>query len=427
MSVHRSTSLFALAAALALSAPAFAADPAPDPNEAGAAAPDDAIIVTGTRVTGITAAESAAPIKLVSADAISHVGQPNLNQVLTQLVPSFTAQAFGGDAANLTLSAALRGLNPNQTLVLLNGKRRHGTANLQVLSSAFQGGAAPDLDYITPASIDHVEVLTDGASAQYGSDAIAGVINIILKKKAGGQLSATGGQYYDSDGETASTSLNYGITNDRGYLNLTAFYRFHNFSQRGAQDIRVLDPVTGAVGGSGALASDYQSMKDFPRVNPIVGDARSHFAVGSLNAGFDATDHLSFYAFGTLGYRNARPMRMSACPTVWSAPLYSASIPAPFRRPSTMRPPPAIPTSSSPAPDSGRRRGSRRPTTALPVAPRAMSPVGPGMSAAPSAWIRRGSTPLIRPTGTSSSIQAPPRPSSSTASSRTSNGRPIWT
>jgi iron complex outermembrane receptor protein len=306
MSVHRSTSLFALAAALALSAPAFAADPAPDPNEAGAAAPDDAIIVTGTRVTGITAAESAAPIKLVSADAISHVGQPNLNQVLTQLVPSFTAQAFGGDAANLTLSAALRGLNPNQTLVLLNGKRRHGTANLQVLSSAFQGGAAPDLDYITPASIDHVEVLTDGASAQYGSDAIAGVINIILKKKAGGQLSATGGQYYDSDGETASTSLNYGITNDRGYLNLTAFYRFHNFSQRGAQDIRVLDPVTGAVGGSGALASDYQSMKDFPRINPIVGDARSHFAVGSFNAGFDATDHLSFYAFGTLGYRDAK-------------------------------------------------------------------------------------------------------------------------
>jgi iron complex outermembrane receptor protein len=303
MSISRSTSLIALAVALAGAVPAFAADPAPAAPDA---APDDAIIVTGTRAIGITAAESAAPIRLVGADAMSHVGQPNLNQVLTQLVPSFTAQSFGGDAANLTLSAALRGLNPNQTLVLVNGKRRHGTANLQVLSSSFQGGAAPDLDYITPASIDHVEVLTDGASAQYGSDAIAGVINIILKKKAGGSISATGGQYYDGDGETASTSLNYGITNDRGYLNLTAFYRFHNFSQRGQQDIRVQDPITGAVGGTGALAADYQAMTNYPRVNPIVGDARSHFAVGSFNAGFDATDHLSFYGFGSIGYRDAK-------------------------------------------------------------------------------------------------------------------------
>ena len=125
-------------------------------------APGDEIIVTGTRAIGITAAESAAPIKLVGSDAISHVGQPNLNQVLTQLVPSFTAESFGGDAANLTLSAALRGLNPNETLILVNGKRRHGTGNLHVLSSPFQGGAAPDLDFITPASIDHIEVLEDG-------------------------------------------------------------------------------------------------------------------------------------------------------------------------------------------------------------------------------------------------------------------------
>lgn len=309
MHIPRSTSLIALAVALATTTTAYAADPATPsdaPPEAGAGVPDDAIIVTGTRAIGVTAAESAAPIKLVGADAISHVGQPNLNQVLTQLLPSFTAQSFGGDAANLTLSAALRGLNPNQTLVLVNGKRRHGTANLQVLSSPFQGGAAPDLDYITPASIDHVEVLTDGASAQYGSDAIAGVINIILKKKAGGQFSVTGGQYYKGDGETASTSLNYGLTTDTGYLNLTAFYRFHNFSQRGDEDIRVFDRTTNSVAGTGALAADYQAMQNFPNINPILGDARSHFAVGSFNGGFDASDSLSFYAFGTVGYRDAK-------------------------------------------------------------------------------------------------------------------------
>src|SRR3546814_12104591 len=103
----------------------------------------DLIIVTGTRQTGITAAESAAPIKIVSQEAMSSVGQPNLNQVLAQLVPSFSTAGFGADSAQLTLSSSLRGLNPNHTLVLVNGKRRHGTANLQARPSAAQGGAAP--------------------------------------------------------------------------------------------------------------------------------------------------------------------------------------------------------------------------------------------------------------------------------------------
>ncbi len=273
----------------------------------GASSGPDAsdIIVTGTRLTGLTAAESAAPIKLVGAEAMSHVGQPNLNQILTQLVPSFTAQGFGGDAANLTLSAALRGLNPNETLVLLNGKRRHGTSNLQVLASPFQGGAAPDLDYITPASIERVEVLEDGASAQYGSDAIAGVINIILKKNPGGQFSATAGQYYKGDGKTASASLNYGVANTNSYFNITGFVRYHDFSQRGGQDIRVLDPVTGLNPAIGALAADYEALKNYPRVNPIVGDARSKFAVGTYNLGTQISDALQVYSFGTVGYRRA--------------------------------------------------------------------------------------------------------------------------
>jgi iron complex outermembrane receptor protein len=273
----------------------------------GLTATDNEIIVTGTRAGGITAAESAAPIKLLGADAIQHVGQPNLNQVLTQLVPSFTAQSFGGDTANLTLSASLRGLNPNETLVLVNGKRRHGTANLQVLASPFQGGAAPDLDYITPNSISRIEVLEDGASAQYGSDAIAGVINIILKNKEGGTFSATGGQYYKGDGETYSSTLNYGIANDRGFLNLTGFYRYHNFSNRGKYDIRIYDPATGTVpaGTNPTLAAAVQGVSGYPNLNRIVGDARSKFGVGSYNAGYDLTDGISAYSFGSVGFRRA--------------------------------------------------------------------------------------------------------------------------
>ena len=204
----------------------------------------DDIIVTGTRAGGITAAESAAPIKVLGAETLSHVGQPNLNQVLTQLVPSFTAQAFGGDTANLTLSARLRGLSPNHTLVLVNGKRRHGTSNLAVLGGPYQGAATADLDFIPPASIKRIEVLEDGAAAQYGSDAIAGVINIILKDDAelGGDASFTGGSNYNTGGQTYSGTVHLSTkVGEAGYFDVTGFYRFHDFTQVGGLDRRVTD------------------------------------------------------------------------------------------------------------------------------------------------------------------------------------------
>jgi iron complex outermembrane receptor protein len=309
MKIISAISPAALAMMLASNGTALAQAIAPAPSAPSDAPAGGEIIVTGTRAIGVTAAESAAPIKLVGADAISHVGQPNLNQVLTQLVPSFTAQSFGADTANITLTASLRGLSPNETLILVDGKRRHGSANLHVMASPTQGGAAPDLDFITPASIDHIEVLEDGASAQYGSDAIAGVINIILKKKEGGSVSVTGGKYYAGDGATYSGSLNYGWVSDRGYLNMTGFWRFHDFSQRGGSDIRVLDPATGqlpaSVAQSPTLASDYEALAGYPRVNRYQGDARSQLGVYSYNTGYNITDGVTFYSFGSIGYRKA--------------------------------------------------------------------------------------------------------------------------
>jgi len=91
------------------------------------------VVVTGTRRTGMVAADSPAPVQVLDTTVLQRVGQPDLVQALAQNVPSFTAQAFGGDTANLTLSAKLRGLSPNHALVLINGKRRHTTANLAVL------------------------------------------------------------------------------------------------------------------------------------------------------------------------------------------------------------------------------------------------------------------------------------------------------
>ncbi|WP_442680909.1 TonB-dependent receptor plug domain-containing protein [Sphingomonas sp. ASY06-1R] len=307
-------SRLAIAAALIATGQAAQAADAPAPaapasNPAGASA-DDEVIVTGTRAIGITAAESATPIKLLGSDAIQHVGQPNLNQVLTQLVPSFNAAAFGGDTAQLTLSARLRGLSPNHTLVLLNGKRRHGTANLAVLAGVTQGGAAPDLDFISPASIKRIEVLEDGAAAQYGSDAIAGVINIILKDSdEGGSVSATGGQYYKSDGLVLSGSINLGTKlGESGFINLTGMYRYHQRSQVGGIDRRVYFPDgtvrTVASGLSPQQVALYQNLPGAPYINRIFGDPQSKLAQGGFNAGYDLGD-VQLYSFGTYSHRTA--------------------------------------------------------------------------------------------------------------------------
>jgi iron complex outermembrane receptor protein len=108
--------------------------------------PSGEIIVTGTRQTGMRAADSAAPIQMIGKEAFQSVGQQDLTQVLAQSLPSLNFQSFGGDTANLTLSAALRGISPNDTLVLINGKRRHTTANLSVLGgSPYSGSATTDL------------------------------------------------------------------------------------------------------------------------------------------------------------------------------------------------------------------------------------------------------------------------------------------
>ena len=272
------------------------------------AAPDtDAIIVTGTRVTGMRAADSAAPIQVVGTQAIANVGQQDLTQVLAQSLPSLNFQAFGGDTANLTLSAALRGLSPNNTLVLVNGKRRHGTANLAVLGgSPYSGSAAADFSFVPVNSIGQIEVLQDGAAAQYGSDAIAGVINVILKKNSsGGMFTLTGGQFYKGDGETFSTALNAGFKlGERGFVNLTGEYKYHNYTQRGTFDRRYFTEA-------GAVRTDIDPIdaagvrlnKFFPRVNNINGDAQ--FAVWnfSANAEYELSDALTGYAFGSYGNR----------------------------------------------------------------------------------------------------------------------------
>ncbi|HSZ50610.1 MAG TPA: TonB-dependent receptor plug domain-containing protein, partial [Caulobacteraceae bacterium] len=193
--------LLAAAGSLHAEAAAAAAAAAPATTSAGDSGSNEIeeVVVTGTRETGIKAADSPAPIQLVGHSELLRTGSPDLAGALTAAVPSLNIETQAGDSAAVQVLAALRGLSPNDTLVLVNGKRRHTTSNLAVDSgSPYSGSATTDLSFIPVDAIDHIEVLTDGAAAQYGTDAIAGVINIILKSNAsGGLLDVSGGQYYN--------------------------------------------------------------------------------------------------------------------------------------------------------------------------------------------------------------------------------------
>lgn len=272
---------------------------------AAAAAEVDEVIVTGTRQTGLKVEDSAAPVQVVDTAALTRTGQTDLRVGLANLVPSFNAQAFGGDTANLTLSARLRGLSPNHALVLINGKRRHTTANFAVLSGAYQGAAATDLSFIPMASIGRIEVLTDGAAAQYGTDAIAGVINVILKKNSeGGSISATGGEYMDEGGKTAAISLNIGTApTENSYLNLTAETKYHGFSNRGLADQRSANPASPSY--SAAHFAYESTLPGFPNFNLISGDAEYRLSNLGYNAGVSITDDLEVYSFGSYGHKDA--------------------------------------------------------------------------------------------------------------------------
>lgn len=272
------------------------------------AAQVEAVIVTGTRLSGLRAVDSPAPVQVLESSALQRVGQSDLIQAIAQNIPSFNAQAFGGDMANLTLSARLRGLSPNHTLVLINGKRRHGTANLAVLGGPYQGGASADLNFIPLSAVDHVEVLQDGAAAQYGTDAIAGVVNIILKDKgAGGSVVASGGKYFDGGGDTADFSGNVGFSpTENAYVNLTFESRWHSHTFRGDVDPRTIDTPYNT--SSSSRLSRYPQIagaEDYPYMNRIAGDAEYRLNVGSFNAGYRIDDTTEIYAFGTYGQKFA--------------------------------------------------------------------------------------------------------------------------
>jgi iron complex outermembrane receptor protein len=245
------TAASACAAMLAL--PAFAQDTSARNGAAQEEQPAtlQTVVVTGTRAFDRTIANSLAPIDVLTPKELVATGAPDLTTALRALLPSFNfPQPSLTDATDATQPAQLRGLSPNETLVLINGKRQHTTAILNINGSIGRGSSPVDLAAIPINAISRIEVLRDGAAAQYGSDAIAGVINLILKGGADhGSANVSYGQYDGGQGDTWRGGADGGFhLGQNGWVHLSANYLNQDPTNHAGPDIRYPgDPTYGQV------------------------------------------------------------------------------------------------------------------------------------------------------------------------------------
>jgi iron complex outermembrane receptor protein len=352
ITVLQSASPVALGAALvsAAAAPVHAAEAADSEQatvaiaqEAATEVADDIVdsgqvlIVTGTRRANRTVADSPVPIDVIPAEQLRASGLVETARLLRDLVPSLNfPQPSITDGTDAIRPATLRGLGPDQTLVLINGKRRHVAALLNLNGSVGRGSTAVDLNQIPSSAIGRVEVLRDGAAAQYGSDAIAGVINFQLNDaRKGGrffvnyggfntrlegvkevtgvnavagqtptltadgvlQLNNTGRDLKVTDGEVLTVGGNIGLPlGPEGFINITAEYRDRNDTNRGGYDPRRNYAQSGALD-----ARELTLDRRYHRY----GDPKTEDLNIVVNLGMPLDDQVSFYAFGSYGTREA--------------------------------------------------------------------------------------------------------------------------
>ncbi len=271
-----------------------------------AAQEGEVIIVTGTRTEGRSVQDSPVPVDVFSAGDIASVAATDTNDILKALVPSFSINRQPiSDGGTFTRPAELRGLPTDKTLVLVNSKRRHRAALVEIGGSGTQG---PDIATIPASALKTVEVLRDGAAAQYGSDAIAGVINFILKDAPDG-FSVTGqaGQYYEGDGTEYVLGANAGFSLfGNGFVNISGEYSKSEATIRAEQYCEAwfcLDPSN----------PDYQTGQDYQQylnnpafmaavraAGPVVqpwGQPNSEAYRAFVNAGYTISDTMELYAF----------------------------------------------------------------------------------------------------------------------------------
>jgi iron complex outermembrane receptor protein len=275
----------------------------------------EAVAVLGTRGEERTVISAPVPIDVLSSVEIRQMGRVETAQAIQAVAPSFNfPRTSVADGTDHIRPATLRGLAPDQTLVLLNGKRRHTSALVNVNGFIGRGSAAVDLNAIPASMIERIEILRDGAAAQYGSDAIAGVLNVVLKRNAPGEITTTLGQNFTTynridasaqpaiiagertarDGELFQLTANRGF----GFGSSGYFFVGGEVRDRGETNRSLPDPRRQYFVGDPRNAQA-------PRINHRQGDGYLHDAGGFFNAGNSTAKFggLDFYGFGGLSHR----------------------------------------------------------------------------------------------------------------------------
>jgi iron complex outermembrane receptor protein len=279
------------------------------------------VVVLGSRSAPRSRMDTPVPVDVVDIQKLTaNVAQVSVNQILNFVAPSFTSNVMSlTDATDHIDPASLRGLGPDQVLVLINGKRRHTTSVVNINGSLGKGSVGTDLNAIPTSAIKRIEILRDGASAQYGSDAIAGVINIILNSdvdKLSASVSGGGfaGKHSDGlDGETVQANVNYGVAlNDKGgFLNLAGSFDFRDFASRTTPYRGVIytdynnpslyPTPTGLDVTDDELARRGLSRGDFV---PNIGQSKNRGGSLFFNSSIPLANEAEVYAFGGLNFRN---------------------------------------------------------------------------------------------------------------------------
>lgn len=315
VSTRFSTSALALLAALAAAPQGQAAtadDPAAVSPADDASAETGAIVVTGVRGSQPrTVADSPVPIDIIDAKELQSTGRVGLKDILGNIVPSLTVPALGGGGTSSGAKPiSIRGLSGDYVLVLVNGKRRHTTSLINNLSRVSGGSTPVDIDLLPANAIGRVEVLRDGAAAQYGSDAISGVINFILDAAPeGGEFTTTAGSLYEKGGELLQESVNYGtrLGADGGFIRFAVEGKYHDrAATSGARVANSIDLYPRLADGSRdprEATIDRNRAGNYGRTN------RDYIVNGSYNAELPVGEDSTVYSFSTLSYRDIKDGR----------------------------------------------------------------------------------------------------------------------
>ncbi|MEH3035810.1 MAG: TonB-dependent receptor [Sphingomonas adhaesiva] len=286
--------------------------PAPDAPPAMAERNAGDIVVVGSRGKPRTDVDRPVPVDVVSNVELRATGQTDLGQQVQFSSPSFSSSKYGvNGATNFADPASLRGLAPDQVLVLVNGKRRHQFSALNLNVAPGLGTVVTDLNSIPTGAVKRIEVLRDGAAAQYGSDAIAGIVNLALNDQIGGTIDVTGGIHKEGDGFTNKISLNHGLAlgSDGGFVNYTLEYFGFEGTNRSDTYTGALYPATPANYAATGPTPNFPYSTANPRADrnvypqtPFVvgnyGSNRNRTYQAFLNASYPIAENTNLYTFG---------------------------------------------------------------------------------------------------------------------------------